>query len=161
MDFANRLKLLREAAGISTTDLGQKVGLSQSAISKLENGKRRIDLEILQDICKALNISLMDFLVSESVSLPSDINQLIETTKKLPPDERKALNEFLKLRVAAAEPNKNNVLEMPINQQDQLHQAADGGKANPITEKQRKEFEEAERQQLDNDAFERDNPDRR
>jgi HTH-type transcriptional regulator, repressor for puuD len=96
MDFANRLKELRTEVGLSTTELGKLIGMSQSAISKLENGQRRIDLETLESICNALNKTFADFFNFESHDqLPPDLLQLIETAKKLTPEERKKFNDLL------------------------------------------------------------------
>jgi transcriptional regulator with XRE-family HTH domain len=57
-------ELLREArteAGFSQIELAKKLGRPQSFISKFESGERRLDLVELREICKALKISLTDF----------------------------------------------------------------------------------------------------
>jgi transcriptional regulator with XRE-family HTH domain len=98
MNFADRLKKLRTEVGLSTTELGKLIGMSQSAISKLENGQRRIDLETLESICVALNKTFADFFDFESPNqLPPDLLQLLETAKKLTPEERKAINDMIKV----------------------------------------------------------------
>ena len=58
------LRLLREAresAGITQVELARKLNVPQSFVSKIESGERRVDLVELQGICKALRISLTDF----------------------------------------------------------------------------------------------------
>lgn len=52
--IGNRLRELREAKGLTTTLLGEKCGLTQSTISKVENGKWSVSLDILSKICEAL-----------------------------------------------------------------------------------------------------------
>jgi len=57
-------ELLREArteAGFSQIELAKKLGRPQSFVSKYESGERRLDLVELREICKALKISLTDF----------------------------------------------------------------------------------------------------
>lgn len=57
-------RLLREArenAGFTQVQLATKLKVPQSFISKVESGERRIDLVELQSVCKALKISLSDF----------------------------------------------------------------------------------------------------
>ncbi|MED0759106.1 helix-turn-helix transcriptional regulator, partial [Aneurinibacillus thermoaerophilus] len=76
MIFSERLKELRHKAGISTIELAKLTGMSQSAISKLENGQRRIDLEALSAICAALGVTLSDFFSGDEPSLPPDLLQL-------------------------------------------------------------------------------------
>jgi transcriptional regulator with XRE-family HTH domain len=58
------LALLREkrgVSGLSQEQVASKLGLTQSAYSKFERGERRIDLVELAMICRALDISLIDF----------------------------------------------------------------------------------------------------
>jgi len=55
------LKLLREKrkeAGLSQTELAQRLGRSQSFVSKYESGELRLDLVELNLICRALGKSL-------------------------------------------------------------------------------------------------------
>jgi len=58
------LKLLiarREAAGLTQTDLGKRLGETQSFISKCERGERRLDVIELRMWCEALGLSLDKF----------------------------------------------------------------------------------------------------
>lgn len=52
--IGNRLRELREAHGLTATQLGEMCGLTQSTISKVENGKWSVSLDILSKICEAL-----------------------------------------------------------------------------------------------------------
>ncbi|MGS0745590.1 S24 family peptidase [Syntrophomonas erecta subsp. sporosyntropha] len=67
MEVQDRVRKFREKKGLSTTELSKLTGISQSTISKLENGKRKADLEILEKIAHALGISV-DRLTGESAS---------------------------------------------------------------------------------------------
>lgn len=56
--------LLRRArldAGLSQTELGQRLGLSQLLISRGELGDRKIDTIELRAFCKAMGVSFCDF----------------------------------------------------------------------------------------------------
>lgn len=57
MDIGLEIKLLRERKGLSGKDLAQKVGLSQSQVSRLEKGQRRINAETLHKIAEILEVS--------------------------------------------------------------------------------------------------------
>ncbi|MEG1086129.1 MAG: helix-turn-helix transcriptional regulator [Anaerovoracaceae bacterium] len=67
MDIHERIKKIRKESGLSTYDIAKKTGVSQSVISKLENGKRKADSIILEKLSDALNISI-DRLTGEAVS---------------------------------------------------------------------------------------------
>jgi transcriptional regulator with XRE-family HTH domain len=59
--FLRQLKQTREQAGISQVQLAAKLGQTQSSVSKIERGERRVDVVELRAICKALNTSLLSF----------------------------------------------------------------------------------------------------
>ena len=51
-----QIKVLREQRQITGKDLAKQIGLSQSQMSRLEKGQRRIDTEILAKIAGALDV---------------------------------------------------------------------------------------------------------
>jgi transcriptional regulator with XRE-family HTH domain len=55
------LKKAREAAGLTQVQLAEKLGQSQSFVSKAEVGERRLDIIQLRTICKTLGTTLSDF----------------------------------------------------------------------------------------------------
>lgn len=52
------LQQLRREAGFTQVQLAERLGVSQSYVSKYEAGERRLDLLELEDICGVLGISL-------------------------------------------------------------------------------------------------------
>ena len=63
-EYAAMLELLselREQAGLTQVELGELLGQSQSFVSKVERGERRLDLIQLRTICRSLGGSLPDF----------------------------------------------------------------------------------------------------
>ena len=67
--------MLREArlgAGVSQTELGQRLDMSQLQISRGEVGDRSIEVLELRDMCHALGISFADFTrqLDETLSHP-------------------------------------------------------------------------------------------
>ena len=57
-------KLLRQTrveANLRQVDVALKIGKPQPFVSKYESGERRLDLAELRLICKAMNISLEEF----------------------------------------------------------------------------------------------------
>jgi len=56
--------LLRDArlkAGLSQTELADRLGIPQSFVSKYETGERRLDVGEVLEVCNALGLSFMDF----------------------------------------------------------------------------------------------------
>lgn len=63
-EYAVILRLLRHArdrAGMTQVELAKKLHQSQSFVSKVERGDRRLDLVQLRAICKVLDLTLSDF----------------------------------------------------------------------------------------------------
>jgi SOS-response transcriptional repressor LexA len=67
VEIKDRIRKFREAKGFSTHKLSEITGISQSTISKLENGKRKSDMVILNKIANALEVST-ERLTGESAS---------------------------------------------------------------------------------------------
>lgn len=61
------IKTIREALGLSTSQLGKKAGLDQSRISRLENSEKRGNLKLssLQKIARGLNMKFVYGFVPE------------------------------------------------------------------------------------------------
>lgn len=57
-----KIKETRKFAGISANALGQKLGLSQQQISRYENGKSSMTIDIVVMIARQLDISVNDLL---------------------------------------------------------------------------------------------------
>jgi transcriptional regulator with XRE-family HTH domain len=55
------LRKTREAAGLTQVDVAEHIDETQSYVSKCERGERRLDLIQLRVFCRAIGISLTDF----------------------------------------------------------------------------------------------------
>jgi transcriptional regulator with XRE-family HTH domain len=55
------LRKVRLDAGLRQTDLARRLRQPQSFVSKYESGERRLDLLELGQICKAVGITLVNF----------------------------------------------------------------------------------------------------
>lgn len=56
------LREARESAGLTQTDLANRLGVGQSYVSKIENGDRRIEVAELVLVCRALGIDPVKFI---------------------------------------------------------------------------------------------------
>jgi len=67
--------LLRDArlkAGLSQTELADRLGVPQSFVSKYESGERRLDVGEAEAICSSLGISLVEFVSALAGKQPRD-----------------------------------------------------------------------------------------
>ena len=56
------LKNARVDAGITQIDLANKLGVTQTFVSKCERCERRLDIIELRSFCTAIGINLLDFI---------------------------------------------------------------------------------------------------
>lgn len=95
IDIGRKIRERRKALGMTGVEVAKSVGIGQSTLSQIENGTSPT-LDTLIKICNALSIKPSELLSDDGESsLPPDLQQLIETAKKLTPEERKNLNTFL------------------------------------------------------------------
>jgi transcriptional regulator with XRE-family HTH domain len=59
--FLRALCKARKRAGVTQAEVATRIGQTQSFVSKCERGERRIDIVELRHFCRALGISLVDF----------------------------------------------------------------------------------------------------
>lgn len=92
MKFANLLIELRKEAQLSQKDLAEKIGISQSAIAKLELERNEATASTLLKLSKFFNVSI-DYLLGVDTSIESFISPAFE----LKPDEQHLLDTYRKL----------------------------------------------------------------
>lgn len=68
--FLACLKEARESSGLTQIGLADRLGMTQSQVSKCERGERRLDLIELQAWCQALGIRLTTFVRTFESQLP-------------------------------------------------------------------------------------------
>jgi transcriptional regulator with XRE-family HTH domain len=61
MTFAETVRRLREAAGLTQAQLAERYGLHLSAVFKLEQGRRAPSWDTVQTLCEALGVSCDEF----------------------------------------------------------------------------------------------------
>jgi len=73
--FLEQLRNAREEKGLTQTEVAERLGQTQSFVSKVERGERRIDIVELRGLCSAMDISLLAF-----------VEGIERTLRKLPPE---------------------------------------------------------------------------
>ena len=90
LDIGLEVKILRERIKMSAKDLAELIGLSQSQMSRLEKGQRRIDTKVLSRIAEALGVEPSYFFRGEDApaggviqpSLPGSLGKEIRTQRR-------------------------------------------------------------------------------
>lgn len=61
------IKKLREAKGITQTQLAEKIGVSSKAVSKWETAKGLPDISLVEVLSQALSVSVMELMSGETI----------------------------------------------------------------------------------------------
>ncbi len=61
------IKSLREKKGLTQSDLAAKLYVSEKTVSKWETGRGYPDIRILEDLAKALDVSLIELMTGEKI----------------------------------------------------------------------------------------------
>ena len=75
------VRILRMAAGLTTSDLAQKSGISTSLLSLIEKGLRHPSMEVIKKISQALQIPVSSFLIL--LSDEDDVHTSDDTAKEI------------------------------------------------------------------------------
>ena len=72
------ISLKRKENGITQSELSEKLGISDRAISKWENGICLPDVDNMLELCKILNITINDLFSGEVVDMKDNEKKLEE-----------------------------------------------------------------------------------
>lgn len=95
--FPNQIRINRKMHGVSMQELADKLGISLSAISKIEKGYRRLNQEQLILVAEILDCSLQDLYVNEQNSQ----HEVVMAWKK-EQERRQEINKSSGLKVLGA-----------------------------------------------------------
>lgn len=110
--LGDTIKKLRLDKGMTTYELADLTGIPQSTISKMENGKRKIETDSLQLLAKALKVPISTFFDDNNNELNttakseneekfhSDIIRIERARRKMPKDEQENMMKVLEAAFA-------------------------------------------------------------
>jgi len=107
-EIGRRIQQAREEMGLTQEELAARLGCTQSALSNYELGKRRLYLNMLDEIAAILNKPL-DYFTDASVSADDDspvnhlisdpqLREILTITAELPAKERQLVLDFINWR---------------------------------------------------------------
>jgi transcriptional regulator with XRE-family HTH domain len=97
-ELGQRIADLRKDAGLTQTQLADKVGVSQQIIASYENGKRNFPVGRLLEVAEALNISASELLTGtkkDRSKKKTRLDEQLAAVKQLPARKRQFVSEFL------------------------------------------------------------------
>lgn len=110
-----RLKILRKHLNLKQDELGERVKLSRSHISALENGTKKVTDRIIYDICRELDVNEMWLREGKGEMFAENDSTIIEELAreyKLDDLEKKIIEHFVKLDSKHREAIKDYVLSL-------------------------------------------------
>ncbi len=96
LEMGNKLRALRKINNLTTTQLAERIHISQSYISKFENNKASPDVYMLHRILTELGTDLSTFFADDNEDKSPEFYQLATTIKTLTHEQTIHLNAFLK-----------------------------------------------------------------
>ena len=106
--IGDRLRLLRKQQSLSQREVADAIGLPQSNLSRIENGKQRLNLTVLARILATYQTSIQEFFAREDEArrngdaFSSRERQLVETYRRLTPEDRREVEVFVDYRLFRA-----------------------------------------------------------
>lgn len=79
MNIGENIRRCRREKDIKAEQIFEKIGVSQSTYSKIENNRCKIDMVILKNIASALEVDVMILLGIEKKPLNTDVEILIKS----------------------------------------------------------------------------------
>jgi len=114
MKHYNNLKKLRNEKGLTQTQLGEIFGLSKTAISLYESGKRNMDISLIINLSKYFQCSadyLLGITTTKTTSISLNIDEdILKKLEKLDDESKEELNkylEYLKVRQSLGRKDEN------------------------------------------------------
>lgn len=106
--IGDRLRLLRKQHALSQREVADAIGLPQSNLSRIENGKQRLNLTVLARILGIYQTSIQDFFAREDEArrsgeaITSRERQLVDSFRRLTPEDRREVEAFVDYRLFRA-----------------------------------------------------------
>jgi transcriptional regulator with XRE-family HTH domain len=99
--IGRRLRALRKSQNLSQREVADAIGLPQSNLSRIENGKQRLNLTVLSKMLSIYQTSIQDFFAREEEavrageSLSQRERQLVESYRRLASDDRREVDGYV------------------------------------------------------------------
>src|ERR1700761_6703534 len=103
--IASRLREAREYLGLSQQEVADATGISRSAVSLIESGKRSVVAQELTALARLYQRPTAHFTGEEQLSYPADINMLARQASTLSEKDRSELLRFTEFLMQRSQPD--------------------------------------------------------
>ncbi len=106
--IGRRLRLLRKTNNLSQREVADAIGLPQSNLSRIENGKQRLNLTLLTRMLSIYELTIQDFFAREEAAaaagdaLSAREHQLVESYRRLGAHDQHEIDDFVDYRLYRA-----------------------------------------------------------
>ena len=111
--MGERIRVAREAAGLTQENLADEIGVSGQFISDLERGKVGTSVPRLVRLCEALSVSADYILVRNDIQQNNEVDpmEILTIVNSLSPEESTLMYQNMKLMRDAFQLNKPEIKE--------------------------------------------------
>jgi transcriptional regulator with XRE-family HTH domain len=107
--IGGRLKALRKTNNLSQREVADAIGLPQSNLSRIENGKQRLNLTLLTRMLSIYELTIQDFFAREEKAAAAAADaisarerQLVESYRRLGSQDQDEIDDFVDYRLYRA-----------------------------------------------------------
>ena len=101
LEIRDRIKILREALGLSQAEFGEKLSLERSAISLIERKQRNATERCIKDICREFNVDYIWLTTGEGEMFTDSDDDFIAKIDRIMTGEDDARKNFFKALINA------------------------------------------------------------
>ncbi len=111
--IGRRLREIRKARRLSQQEVAERVGIPQSNLSRIENGKQRLNLSVLVNVLGLYRMTLDDFFSGTEPGRPVNEReeQLLRLFRSLSETERCEVEDYLQFKLARREGEEDAFLK--------------------------------------------------
>lgn len=91
-DIGRRIRDAREAKGMTQDEVGRRLGLAGTLVTRIEKGSRKVTIIELQQLASLLEKSLAYFLTGEDAPQPRSLRN---SNRQIPPEAQQEIDNFL------------------------------------------------------------------
>ncbi len=110
-----KIRQIRKSRHLTQADLAARIGVTQSDLSRMENGEYKVGLDTLFRILQVFELSMSHFFEEPSASdaagenaREAGVTAPFEDWAALPPETRREVNEFIAFKRMQVEKTRND-----------------------------------------------------
>ena len=90
-----KIRQIRKSRHLTQADLASRIGVTQSDLSRMENGEYKVGLDTLFRILQVFEVSMSNFFEEPAVAAPAPDTAPFEDWAALPEESRREVREFI------------------------------------------------------------------